>query len=131
MNSPVVVDPKQHSPSTPELVKQVLADARELIALEARLAVQEARTEMLQIKQAAIVMAVAVVLGLLSIGTLLLAVVLALGGTPLDALIVAAALLVCAGIGAAYAYAVVPKRPLQKTRERLRLDANELKEHIA
>jgi uncharacterized membrane protein YqjE len=131
MNSPVVIDPMQKSSSTPELVKQVLNDARELITLEARLAVQEARTEVLQIKQAAIVASIALALVLLSVGTLLLAVVLALGGTAIDALIVAAVLLVGAGVSAAYAYAVVPKKPLQKTRERLQADANQLKEHVA
>lgn len=131
MNSPVVIDPTDKTSSTPELVKLVLADARELIALEVRMAVQEARTELLQIKQAAIVAGVAVALSLLGVGTLLVAIVLALGGTPLEALIVTAVLWVGAGISAVYAYSVVPKRPLEKTRERLKDDANHLKEHVA
>lgn len=130
MNSPISM-PTQSALSTPELVKQVLGDARELMSLEVRLAVQEAQSEVLQLKQAAIVAGISAALTLLGVGTLLLAVVLALGGTPLDALIVSAVLLLGAGIGAFYAYSVVPKTPLAKTRQRLKNDVNHLKEHVA
>lgn len=128
MNSPVSIPT---AVSTPELVKQVLGDARELMSLEVRLAVQEAQSEVLQLKQAAIVAGISAALTLLGVGTLLLAIVLALGGTPLDALIVSAVLLLGAGIGAFYAYSVVPKTPLAKTRQRLKNDVTHLKEHVA
>lgn len=132
MNSPVSISiPTQSSVSTPELVKRVLGDARELMALEIRLAVQDAQSEVMQLKQAAIVAGISAALILLGVGTLLLAVVLALGGTPIDALIVSAVLLLGAGIGAFYAYSAVPKTPLAKTRERLKNDVTHLKEHVA
>ncbi|HMA97259.1 MAG TPA: phage holin family protein [Polyangiaceae bacterium] len=131
MNSPVNIDPLDRNSTTPELVKEVLADARELLTLEVRMAVDEAREEVLRVKRAAIAGAVAVVLVLLGAVALLVALILALGGAPWHALAVGGVLLLLACGGAAYAYSIVPKNPLAKTRERLRQSANQLKEHVA
>lgn len=131
MNSPVTIDPPNETATTPELVKQVLADARELMTLEMRLAVNEAREEILRVKHAAVAGMVSVVLVLLSAGAFLVALILALGGAPVHAIVVGAVLLMLACGGAAYAYFVVPKSPLAKTRERLRDSTNQLKEHVA
>ena len=62
---------------------------------------------------------------------LAMALVLALGGTPLAALGVAGGLLVVGGIAAFAGYSVLPKKPLEMTRHRLKSDVTQLKEHIA
>ena len=131
MNSPVSNYPLHQTSTTPELVKEVLSDARELITLEIRLAVNEAREEALRVKRAAIAAVVAAALVLLGAGALVVALILLLGGAPLHAFAVGSALLLLACGGAVYAYSVMPKNPLAKTRERFRENANQLKEHVA
>jgi uncharacterized membrane protein YqjE len=131
MNSHENIQSELPDTPIPELVTQVLADARELITLEVRLATEEARSELLQAKTAAIAGAAAFSLALLGLGTLLVALILALGGLALHALIVGGVLLVAAGGTAAYAYGCIPKKPLEKTRGRLKEDVARLKEHTA
>lgn len=119
------------SASTAELVRQALGDARELVRLEVRVAKQELRQELLRTKNALIAAAVALLLLLLALGALAVAAIAALGGTALDALLVAAALAVL-GLGVcAVAYALVPKPPLDRARQRMQDDLDQLKEHVA
>jgi uncharacterized membrane protein YqjE len=115
---------------TAELVKEALAEARELVQLEVKLAKEEMRVEIKQAKKAGIAVGVSGVVALLGLSTLVVALVLALGGTALAALIVAIVLLAMAGGGAAFAYSRVPKDPLDSTRRRLEADVNQLKEHV-
>lgn len=129
MNSPSFATAAEPTPSV-DVAKQVLADARELIALEVELAKDEVKDELAKAKQAAIGAAAAVVALLLCLATALVALILALGGAPLHALIVAVVLLLAAGAAGAYAYSALPKRPLGKTRDRLADDAERLKEHV-
>ncbi len=130
MESPNVV-PAATLEETPtsELVAQTLREARELIELEMKLAKQEVRQELQQAKRAAIVGALALACGMWAVAVLLVALILALGGTALHALIVGAVLLAACGGAAAYAYSAVPKAPLEDTRTRLKNDVNRLKEH--
>lgn len=131
MNLPVDTAPSHEHTTTPDLVKQVLSDARELISLEVKLAVDDAKGELLKTKRAAIAGGVAIALAVLFLEALLLALVLALGGTPVDAVIVAGVLLVATALCAWYAYSSVPKRPLERTRARLKDDVERVKEHVA
>jgi uncharacterized membrane protein YqjE len=113
-----------------EVAKQVLTDAKELIALEVELAKGEVKEELLQAKHAAIAAGAAVCALLLCLAMALLALVLALGGAAQHALIIAGVLLLLAAGSGAYAYSAFPKRPLGKTRNRLQGDAEQLKEHV-
>lgn len=115
---------------TTELMRQVLDETKELVRIEARLAREELSADLLQLKSAAILGGVAAVLALLTLATLVLSLVLALGGVALTALIAAAVLLIGASVTAWLAYRKVPKPPLARTRDRLKSDVTQLKEHI-
>ena len=128
MNSPPTVLASELS--TVEVTKQVLADARELIALEVQLAREEVKEELRLAKQAAIAGAAAACVLLLSLCAAIVALILALGGEPAHALVVALTLLVVALAAGAYAYAAVPKQPMERTKNRLAEDAKRLKEHV-
>jgi hypothetical protein len=60
-----------------------------------------------------------------------MALVLALGGTPLAALGVAGGFVVVGAAAAYSGYRLLPKAPFEKTRRRLQTDVNQLKEHLA
>lgn len=60
-----------------------------------------------------------------------MALVIALGGTAVDALILAAIFLVAAGAAAGVGYALLPKHPLERTRHHVEDDIRELKEHAS
>jgi len=115
---------------TTEVMRQVLDETRELVQLETRLARAELQTDLRQLQTAAILGAAAVLFAVLMFSTLLMAVVLALGGSAGTAFIVAAVLLLGASVLAGVAYQRLPKPPLARTRERLRGDVTQLKEHI-
>lgn len=116
-------------PST-ELMRQVLDEAKTLVRLETRLARDELSADLVQLKHAAILGAAAAVLALLSLGTIVMAVVLAFGGAALVALLVALVLLLGAAVAAGLAYQRVPRPPLARTRERLASDVKQLERHI-
>jgi hypothetical protein len=116
--------------STTELVREALEETKELVRLEMKLAREEVRDDVLQLKTAAILLGVASVLGVLTLASLVVALVLGLGGGVLQALLVAAALALICGILVAVAYRSIPKVPLERTRSRLKTNVNQLKEHI-
>lgn len=116
---------------TAELVRGAIAEARELVKLEVELARDEVRGEVKQLQSSAVGFGVGAVAALLSLAMLGVALVLSLGGTPLAALGVAVGLLVVAGASAGFGYARLPRKPLDRTRRRLRADVLELKEHLA
>ena len=111
-------------------MRQVLDETRELVRLEARLARDELRGDLAQLESAAIFGGVALLLGVLTLSTLLVALILALGAAASIAFIIAAALLLVACVFAGLAYQRLPKPPLARTRERLTSDVTQLKEHI-
>lgn len=114
-----------------ELLAQTLSEARELVRLEVRLARAELKEEVARAKRAAIVGAIGATFVVLALSSLVVAAVLALGGTAVTALVVAAVL---AGLGVAsiaIAYAAVPKAVLGQTREQIKSDVEQLKEHVA
>jgi hypothetical protein len=64
-------------------------------------------------------------------GLLVMALVLALGGTARVALTLAAGAALVGAAAGASGYALLPKKPLEPTRRRLMGDVDRLKEHIA
>ncbi|MGC4087887.1 MAG: phage holin family protein [Polyangiaceae bacterium] len=129
MTEPPIVDHALEPSSTVEIAKQALAEAKELIELEVRLAKVEAIAELKRLRSAAIGAGIATALTLLGLGALLLSLVLALGASALTALGVASLLLLGAMLSGAYAYSRLPKAPLDQTRERLKDDLKRLREH--
>lgn len=115
---------------TTELMRQVLEETKELVRLETNLARDELQGDLVQLKSAAIFGGAALLCALLTLATLLVAVILALGASAAVALIAAAVMLLAAAALAALAYQRVPKPPLARTRERLKSDVSQLKEHI-
>ncbi len=131
------VSPSERNPalleeaSTADLVREAMDEAKELVRLEVELAKEEVKEELVQAKHAAISFGIALGASVIVLCLLAMALVLALGGTAVVALCVAAGFMVIGGIAAWVGYGMVPKSPLGKTRHRLENDVNQLKEHIA
>jgi uncharacterized membrane protein YqjE len=115
---------------TTELMRQVLEETKELVRIESKLAREELQADVVQLKSAAVFGGVALVLASLTLSTLVVTVILALGGAALVALICSVVLLLGASGAAALAYQKVPKPPLARTRDRLKSDVTQLREHI-
>ena len=123
-------DELESAPTT-DVLKRALGEVRELVQLDLRIAKQELREELVQLKRAAIAAAAAFVLVLLALAGLVVTVILAAGASVGAALTTAAILLVLGGIVGGLAYSMAPKSPLGRTRRRLEDDLNQLKEHVA
>jgi uncharacterized membrane protein YqjE len=117
--------------STADLLREAMDEAKELVRLEVELAKEEVKEELKQLQRAAIGFGIAAIVAVLMLSMLGVALVLALGGTAVVALLVAAGFLVVAGAAAGLGYRMLPKVPLEHTRNRLQNDLNQLKEHIA
>ncbi len=117
--------------STADLVREALDEAKELVRIEIEIAKSEVEKEIAQAKKAAVGFGVALAAGVLVLCLLAVALVLAIGGTAVAALIVAACLLVVGGLAAFAGYSMLPKKPLETTRHRLKSDVTQLKEHMA
>jgi uncharacterized membrane protein YqjE len=111
-------------------MRQVLGETRELVRIEARLARDELEGDLVQLKSAAIFGGVALLMAVLTLSTLVVAIILAFGGAASIAFLVAAVLLLGGSALAFLAYKRVPKPPLARTRDRLKSDVTQLKEHI-
>ena len=116
--------------STSDLVREAMHGARELVRLEVELAKEEVKDELKQIQRAAITFGIAAGASLVTLCLLAVALVLALGGTALVALLAAAGFLAVAGVAGIVGRGMLPKAPLEKTRNRLQDDMDQLKEHI-
>jgi hypothetical protein len=115
---------------TGALIKEALAEAQSLVRIEVKLAKEDVRSEVRSAARAAVGFGVAAASSLTMMTMLAVALVLAIGASPWAALIVAAGfLVVCAGAGLV-GYALLPKKPLARTRERVGSDVDQLKEHV-
>jgi uncharacterized membrane protein YqjE len=117
--------------STVDLVKEALDEAKELVRLEVEIAKDEVKQEVAQTKKAAIGFGVALAFALVVLSLLAVSIVLAVGGTAVAALAVAGVFLVLGGVAGYVGYTMIPKKPLDKTMNRVKRDVNQLKEHIA
>lgn len=131
----VNVGPALHGPpgeATPvELLKAAIDESRELVKLEVALAKAEAAKQVREALRAVIGFAVAAVFALMALTLFAVALVLAIGGEPKDALAVGAVVLVIGALAAWYGSAKLPRKPLEHTREHLEDDVKQLKEHLA
>lgn len=123
--------PLPPEPTTADLAKQALGDARELVQLEVRLARAELLEELAGVKRAAIAGLIGFTFVMLAFSALVIALVLALGGTAGAALAVAAGFLVIGAALGVYAYTAAPHSILDRTRSHVKNDISELKEHVA
>ncbi len=117
--------------STADLVREALDEAKELVRLEVAIAKDEVKKEVKQAKAAAIGFGVALAAALVMLSLLAMAIVLAVGGTAVAALVVAGAFLVVSGIAAYLGYSMLPKKPLDRAITNVKRDVSQLKEHIA
>lgn len=110
------------------LIKEAAQEASELARLELELARREMRSELAAMKRAAVMLAVAA-----AAGTLGLSLVLALVAyVSREAVVGIAILAFAASVVTAFAgLRRVPKLPLDRTRQRLEVDAKDLKARIA
>jgi hypothetical protein len=117
--------------STAELVKDAAREAERLVRIEAELAKHEVKKEARQAEGAGIALGAAFAFGVACLSLLGVAIVLAVGGTPVAALALAGVCLVIAGAAVAIGYAMLPKKPLEQSIERAETDLRELKEHTS
>ena len=117
--------------STAALVREALEEAKELVRLEIEMAKNEVEMELAWAKRAAIGFAVATVASVVTLSLLAMALVLALGGSAVAALVLAGVLLVIGAAAGFVVYSMLPKRPLARTRQRLEREVSQLREHLA
>ncbi|MDP3152519.1 MAG: phage holin family protein [Archangium sp.] len=117
--------------STARLLESALKETKELVRLEIELAKVEAKKQVKGVVRAGIGFAVAAVLGVIVLALMVVALVLALGGTALAAFGVALFMLALAGGAAFFGYASLPKHPLERTRHHIEDDLKQLREHVA
>jgi hypothetical protein len=123
--------PLDEQKSTVALLKDALDETKELVRIEIELARADVKEEIRRSKHALIGFTLAACGGLIAICMASVALVLALGGTALAALLVAAGFLVAGAAAALVGYMRLPKPPLVYTRKRLEADIHQFKEHIA
>lgn len=121
----------QSQESIAALVRQAIAEARELARLEVALAKQEVLRELSAGKKAGASFGVGTVLAISGFTMLLVAIALAFSPTWLPALLVGVIALCLAGLAGLLGYKAAPKRPLAEIRKRVETDVNLLKERTA
>jgi hypothetical protein len=119
------------SAPTHELVRETLEHTRELVRIEFALARDELKDDLTKAKRGGVWAGVGVVFASGMLAALVLALVLALGGTAPIALAVASGLAVIAAVAASVALRILPRAPLRRTRARIESEVNEIKEHVA
>ncbi|MDQ2643119.1 MAG: phage holin family protein [Myxococcota bacterium] len=125
-----VLDPRSPSSTpTPELVRQAVEEARDLLQLEIRLAREEAREDFARYRRLGYEIGTALVALNAAVSTLILAAVLAAGAAPTLALAIGGALLLVSVALAFHVYHALPGFPLQRTLSRWKTEVQELKEH--
>lgn len=121
----------RHEPSTADLMREVIDEAKELVTIEIALARDEARREIDAVKASAIALGAAAAAALLGLALVLVAVALAIDVGWLPPLVIGLLLLVGAAIAGLVGYRGVPRRPLPDTRRRIGTDVRLLKERAA
>lgn len=132
--TPRRIEVRQHEPEAPttaELLKDVVAQTTSLVALEVQLAREELNAELQEMRRAAIAAGIAAGGAVIGVCMLAVALVLALGGTVVAALGVAGGFLVLGMIAGLIGWSMMPKKPLERTRQRLEGDIAQLRERLA
>jgi len=115
---------------TAELLRQTLAQTRELVRLELELAQRELREDARRLKWATILLALGGALFIVALAMFDVAVVFALGASVRTALIVAFIVLAEVAVLGFFGYRQLPKVLLERTRARLSTDVRALKEQM-
>jgi uncharacterized membrane protein YqjE len=116
--------------TTPQLLREAIDESKALVKLEIALAKDEVREEMAQAKTAAIAAGASVGLAILGVGMLLVALALAIFPGPWPAFVIGLVLLAAAAGSALAGYTRVPKKPMDRTKQRLEADVKILKERV-
>lgn len=116
--------------STVDLVREAIEETRQLVKTEVELAKDELREELADAKRSAILFGVAAVAALLAAAMMFVALALAIFPGPIPALVIGALLIASAGVLGFVGYKKVPKKPLDRTRQRLEADARVIKEGV-
>lgn len=116
--------------STADLVREAIDEAKELVRIEIELARGELDHEIQRAKRAVVGFGAAGLLAVIGLALLAAAIPLAFNASAIAALIVGGILIGLALVAAFLGYAMLPKRPLEHTRGRLRNNMNQLKEHV-
>lgn len=114
--------------STLELLSEAVSETRDLVRIELALARAEVTFEIERARRAAVAFAIAVASLVMVLCSLAVTLVLALGGTVAVSLATAAVMLVVGVVASFVGYALLPKKPLERTIERWESDVNQLKE---
>jgi protein-S-isoprenylcysteine O-methyltransferase Ste14 len=118
-------------PSAAALIQEALEEARTVVQLEARLAVDDVRKQVLGFKQAGISFGVAAVAALLGVAMLLVALALAISLSAIPALIIGLVLVVVAAVVGYAGWRKMPRKPLDVTQQRIKTDVRIVKESLA
>lgn len=118
-------------PSAARLVQEALQEARTVLQLETRLAVDDVRKQAMGFKKAGISFSVAAVAGLLGLTLLLVALALAISLSPVPALVIGLVLLIVAGVAGFAGWRKMPRKPLDATQDRIKTDVRIVKESLA
>jgi hypothetical protein len=129
------LDPQPPIPRTEisaaELVREAMADAKQLVRLEVELAREEVKRELSAVRTGAITVAASALVLVLGLALLLVAMSLAIFAGPIPALLIGLILLAISGLAATIGFKLLPKKPLEATRKRLEADVEVVKERIA
>jgi hypothetical protein len=123
----MVATRSQEDPSTAELLKEAVDEARELVRIEIALAKNDVASEWRRARSAAIALAIAACASGLGLAVAICAVALATRAPAAVAAIAALVLFATSGIAVAVAYGKRPTNVLGRTRERLESDVRELR----
>jgi protein-S-isoprenylcysteine O-methyltransferase Ste14 len=127
--APAGVPGSDPAPTT-DLLHQALGEVGEVVRLEVALARRELTTELAAGKAAAIALGTASASALMALTMLLVAIALALPIPWIGAVVIGAVLLALAAGLAAVGWRRLPKRPLEKTKNRVETDIAEAKERL-
>lgn len=116
---------------TGALVREAIVESKRLVQLEIELAKDELVRELRDARRTALVGGAALTLALEGLALLLVGLALALDVGPAAATILGVILLALAGGSAYYAWRTLPRKPLDRTQQRLRTDARLIKETVA
>jgi hypothetical protein len=129
--APAIVGTPGSDPApTTELLRQALGEVGEVVRLEVAVARQQVTTELAAGKAAAIALGAASVATLMALAMLLVAIALALPIPWIGAAVIGGVLLALAAGLAVVGWRRLPKRPLEKTKNRLETDIAEAKERL-
>ncbi len=126
-----VVDAARDEATTLELLREAVSETRDLVRIELALARAEVTFEIERARRAAVAFAIAVASLVMVLCSLSVTLVLAFGGTVVASLGIAAVMLAVGVVASVAGYALLPKKPLERTIERWESDVNQLKERIA